>query len=76
MDTHMRTSDQIDSSHEQLVVAICTFRRPHMLLALLNRLTVIEGHDRVIVLVVDNDPDQSAERVVQDVNGHSGAGVV
>ena len=72
----MSTSDQINSSPEQLVVAICTYRRPRMLLTLLNRLTVIAGHGRTIVLVVDNDPDQSAEQVVQDVNAQSGAHIV
>ena len=72
----MRASDEISGSDEQLVVAICTYRRPRMLLTLLNRISVIEGRDRVIVLVVDNDPDQSGERVVQDANAQSGAGVV
>ena len=76
METYMRAPDEINGSHEQLVVAICTYRRPRMLSTLLNRISVIEGRDRVIVLVVDNDPDQSAERVVQDANAHSGAGVV
>jgi len=47
-----------------------------MLLTLLNRLTVIAGHGRTIVLVVDNDPDQSAEQVVQEVNAQSGAHIV
>jgi len=69
-------SDQMNRSREQLVVAICTYRRPHGLLTLLNRLSVIEGRNRVIVLVVDNDPDQSAGQVVQDVNARSDASIV
>jgi succinoglycan biosynthesis protein ExoM len=76
METYMRATDEINGSHEQLVVAICTYRRPRLLSTLLTRISVIEGRDRVIVLVVDNDPDQSAERVVQDVNDQPGAGVV
>ena len=72
----MPESDPIHACHEELVVAICTYRRPHGLVALLKRLSAIEGRDRVIVLVVDNDPDRSAEQVVQDVNAHSVAGAL
>jgi succinoglycan biosynthesis protein ExoM len=72
----MPESDQNHGCREELVVAICTYQRPHGLVALLNRLSTIEGRDRVIVLVVDNDPDRSAEQVVQDVNAQSGAGAL
>ncbi|MCX8495686.1 MAG: glycosyltransferase [Akkermansiaceae bacterium] len=72
----MPESDPIHGCREELVVAVCTYRRPHGLVALLNRLSAIEGRDRVIVLVVDNDPDRSAEQVVQDVNAQSGAGAL
>lgn len=71
----MPMSDQEDLGAE-LVVAVCTYRRPHGLVRLLNRLSAIEGRDRVIVLVVDNDPDRSAEQVVQDLNVQSSAGAV
>lgn len=72
----MPVTDHVDSSREKLVVAICTYRRPHGLSALLDQLSTIEGRDRVVVLVVDNDPDRSAERVVNDVNEKSAAGIV
>lgn len=72
----MSSSVQANRSHEKLVVAICTYRRPRALLTLLSQLSAIEGRDHAIVLVVDNDPDRSAEHVVHDFNETSSAGIV
>lgn len=58
------------------MLAICTYRRPHGLLGLLTTISEIEGRDRVIVLVVDNDPDRVAEQVVMNFNSQSDLGVV
>lgn len=72
----MSSSDQISHRREQLVLAICTYQRPSGLLKLLNRVAELEGRDRVIVLVVDNDPGRVAEEVVKSLNLQSNSDVV
>lgn len=72
----MSLAERFSQGPELLVLAICTYRRPNGLLKLLNRLSELEGRDRVVVLVVDNDPDAVAEEVVTNFNAESHAGVV
>ena len=72
----MSLSDLPSRGPEQLVLAICTCRRPNGLLKLLNRVSELKGRDRVTVLVVDNDPDRGAEPVVKNFNAQSDLGVV
>jgi glycosyltransferase involved in cell wall biosynthesis len=57
---------------ETLTVCICTYRRPHLLRGLLARLReqVTEGRFAYEIVVVDNDPQQSARGVV-DIFGQS-----
>lgn len=58
------------------MLAVCTYRRPQGLLKLLDLLSVLEGHERAILLVIDNDPDRGAEKVVRDFNARSAVGAL
>jgi succinoglycan biosynthesis protein ExoM len=55
----------------RITVAVCTFRRPDQLRALLSTLVTIDtpAGDSVDVVVVDNDPAESARSIVES-SGH------
>lgn len=72
----MPSFDRDRQSGNLLVLAICTYRRTHGLLALLNQISRLEGRDRAIVLIVDNDPGRSAEQVVNNFNPDSNLSIV
>ena len=57
------------SSSTTLLVAICTYKRPDGLRALLRSLAEQRSADPWRVVIVDNDPSRAAEAVVRDLAG-------
>lgn len=51
-------------------ICVCSYKRPDMLRKLLGELQGLETRDRFTfsVVISDNDPDESARQVVEDVS--------
>jgi succinoglycan biosynthesis protein ExoM len=57
------------ATRDHITICVCTFRRPAQLGRLLMRLQDQDAGDRFFydIVVVDNDQDRSAQRVVEDL---------
>lgn len=67
------TGSETSQRTPRIAVCVATYRRPHLLLDLLNGLESMalpDGHD-VEIRVVDNDQNESARKTVEDCAGRS-----